>query len=244
MHPHYSSALVDPGPWRLYYTLRKDATETGGESGAGAGDVIPRANFFQSVGSACSRSRSFSVFQNTTTEVPLPVQQSRDLDKQQMLTATEAKLCYWAHAGSLLLLAPEEDVFCIFSTPSTKISRYPSPPSFAYFPPVEYAKILERAVHKLLHATAARESSGVVNTGLASYEHIRAVKSAASVQVCERQDLIPSSHVKGVRGEGFKYPKPKHVPVLKPTPNMLSPIFPRASASSTTSPSQSHSTFA
>ncbi|KAG6826478.1 hypothetical protein H0H92_015651 [Tricholoma furcatifolium] len=72
-------------------TGQASATESGGGSGAGAGGVIPRANFFPTVGGARPRSRSFSGFQNTTTEVPLPVQRSRDLDEQQMPTATEVK---------------------------------------------------------------------------------------------------------------------------------------------------------
>ncbi|KAG6841034.1 hypothetical protein C0991_002496 [Blastosporella zonata] len=61
--------------------------------GSGASGVIPRLNFFPKAGGVRPRSRSFSGFQSTTTEVPLPVQQSRDLEDQpgQMPTATEVK---------------------------------------------------------------------------------------------------------------------------------------------------------
>ncbi|KAG6809574.1 hypothetical protein H0H92_015738, partial [Tricholoma furcatifolium] len=78
-------------------------TESGGGSGAGAGGVIPRTNFFPTVGSARPRSRSFSGSQNTTTEVPLPVQRSRNLDKQQMPTATEVRRSLSPIIASLLV---------------------------------------------------------------------------------------------------------------------------------------------
>ncbi|KAG6914788.1 hypothetical protein DXG01_015319 [Tephrocybe rancida] len=61
--------------------------------GNGANGVIPRANFFPKAGGVRPRSRSFSGFQSTTAEIPLPIQMSRALEDQpsQMPTTSEVK---------------------------------------------------------------------------------------------------------------------------------------------------------
>ncbi|GLB36933.1 putative protein with domain in Tre-2, BUB2p, and Cdc16p [Lyophyllum shimeji] len=60
---------------------------------SGAGGVIPRANFFPKAAGARPRSRSFSGFQNTTAEIPLPIQRSGQDGKQslEMPSASDIK---------------------------------------------------------------------------------------------------------------------------------------------------------
>ncbi|GLB44029.1 hypothetical protein LshimejAT787_1502130 [Lyophyllum shimeji] len=61
--------------------------------GSGATGVIPRANFFPKAAGARPRSRSFSGFQSTTAEIPLPVQRSGQDGKQslEMPSASDIK---------------------------------------------------------------------------------------------------------------------------------------------------------
>ncbi|KAG6856602.1 hypothetical protein H0H87_002694 [Tephrocybe sp. NHM501043] len=80
-----SIASLDVAPVGLTAEMERPAS--------GASGAIPRANFFPKAGGVRPRSRSFSGFQSTAAEVPLPVQRSRDAEDQpaQMPSATEVK---------------------------------------------------------------------------------------------------------------------------------------------------------
>ncbi|KAG6809926.1 hypothetical protein H0H92_014072, partial [Tricholoma furcatifolium] len=90
----------------------------------------------------------------------------------------------------------------LYSNPINTLHKNLSVPvtaKFRIFPSiekaVEYAKMLEHAGAQIIACHSRTREQRGVNTGLASYEHIRAVKSAASIQVFENGKILSPEDV-------------------------------------------------
>ncbi|KAF9459090.1 rab-GTPase-TBC domain-containing protein [Collybia nuda] len=99
---------------------QSEGTEGSTSEDQRASGVIPRANFFPKAGGARPRSRSFSGFNSTTVEVPLPFQRSREEGSEptEMPSAKEVKQS---------LSSPSLSTTPLPSSPGGKPSPKPSP---------------------------------------------------------------------------------------------------------------------